>query len=64
MADLVADAAGSSHAESVNAPASQVNAAGSSRRWISAGNVNVALRCAHSNRSVCLRFAITTNDST
>ena len=57
------EAAGSSHAETVKAPASQVNAAGSSRRWISAGRVNAVLRWAHSNRSVCRRLAITTNAS-
>ena len=57
-------AAGSSHADRAKAPASQVNAAGSSRRWISAGRVNDVLRCAHSKRSVCRRLAITTNART
>ena len=44
----------------VNEPASQVNAAGSSRRWISADRVNGVVRWPHSNRSVCRRLAITT----
>jgi hypothetical protein len=37
-------AAGSSHADRVNESASQVNAPGSSRRWISAAKVNGVVR--------------------
>src|SRR3954462_4554218 len=56
-------AARSSHPDSVNAAASPVNAAGSSRRWISADRLNGVVRCPHSNRSVCRRLAITTKPS-
>lgn len=54
---------GASQAERVNSPAAPGNAAGSSRRWISAGRLNSVLRCPHSNKSVCRRFAITTHPS-
>ena len=56
-------AAGSSQADSVKEPPSQVKAAGSSRRWISAGRVNGVLRWPHSKRSVWRRFAIITKPS-
>ncbi|MCW2141995.1 hypothetical protein BXY51_006585 [Actinoplanes cyaneus] len=56
-------AAGSSQAARVNESASQVNDDGSSRRWISAASVNGVVRCPHSNRSVCRRFAMMTKAS-
>ena len=57
-------AAGSSQPARVKDPASHVWGPGSSRCWISADRLSGRVRCPHSYRSVCRRFAITTKART